>query len=86
MRGGGNVLDDREYRQLLAFRVGLRRFLRWSQEQAATAGLTPAQHELLLVLRIHPDPAARPSASWPLTSWSATTAPSSWPTGPRLWA
>ena len=42
MRGGGNVLDDREYRQLLAFRVGLRRFLRWSQEQAAAAGLTPA--------------------------------------------
>jgi DNA-binding MarR family transcriptional regulator len=56
MRGGGNVLDDREYRQLLAFRVGLRRFLRWSREQAAAAGLTPAQHELLLVLRIHPDP------------------------------
>jgi DNA-binding MarR family transcriptional regulator len=36
--------------------VALRRFLRWSQEQAAAAGLTPAQHELLLVLRIHPDP------------------------------
>jgi DNA-binding MarR family transcriptional regulator len=55
-RGGGNVLDDREYRRLLAFRVALRRFLRWSQDQAAAAGLTPAQHELLLVLRIHPDP------------------------------
>jgi DNA-binding MarR family transcriptional regulator len=36
--------------------VALRRFLRWSQDQAATAGLTPAQHELLLVLRLHPDP------------------------------
>ena len=36
--------------------MALRRFLRWSQEQAAAAGLTPAQHELLLVLRIHPDP------------------------------
>jgi DNA-binding MarR family transcriptional regulator len=55
-RGGGNVLDDREYQHLLAFRVALRRFLHWSQDQAATVGLTPAQHELLLVLRIHPDP------------------------------
>ena len=36
--------------------MALRRFLRWSQDQAATAGLTPAQHELLLVLRLHPDP------------------------------
>jgi DNA-binding MarR family transcriptional regulator len=49
-------LHDREYEHLLAFRVALRRFLRWSQERAAAAGLTPAQHELLLVLRIHPDP------------------------------
>jgi hypothetical protein len=86
MRGGGKVLDDREYRHLLASRLALRRFLRWSQDQAAAVGLTPAQHELLLVLRIHPDPAARPSASWPRTSRSGTTAPSSWPTGPRRWA
>jgi DNA-binding MarR family transcriptional regulator len=41
---------------LLAFRVGLRRFLRWSEVQAARVGLTPAQHQLLLAIRGHPDP------------------------------
>ena len=42
MGSGGTSLHDREYEHLLAFRVALRRFLRWSQEQAAAAGLTPA--------------------------------------------
>lgn len=49
-------LDDDEYARLLAFRVGLRQFLRWSAEQAATVGLTPAQHQLLLAIRGHVDP------------------------------
>ncbi len=48
-------LDDEEYARLLAFRVELRRFLRWSEEQAATVDLTPAQHQLLLAIRGHPD-------------------------------
>ena len=48
-------LTDGEYVRLLAFRVELRRFLRWSEEQAATAGLTPAQHQLMLAIRGHPD-------------------------------
>jgi DNA-binding MarR family transcriptional regulator len=34
----------------------LRRFLRWSEQQAQAAGLTPAQHQLLLAIRGHPDP------------------------------
>jgi DNA-binding MarR family transcriptional regulator len=51
-----NRLGDSEYARLLAFRVGLRRFLRWSEEQAAAVGLTPAQHQLLLAIRGHPDP------------------------------
>lgn len=46
-------LDDRDYQQLLAFRIGLRRFLRWSEAQARAAGLTPAQHQLLLAVRGH---------------------------------
>lgn len=46
-------LDDAEYRRLLGFRDGLRRFLRWSEEQAKAAGLTPAQHQLLLAVRGH---------------------------------
>ena len=51
-----NRLRDRDYVKLLAFRVGLRQFLRWSEEQAAAVGLTPAQHQLLLAIRGHPDP------------------------------
>ena len=48
-------LTDDQYIRLLAFRAELRRFLRWSEEQAATAGLTPAQHQLMLAIRGHPD-------------------------------
>ena len=46
-------LEDADYRRLLQFRTGLRRFLRWSEEQAEKAGLTPAQHQLLLAVRGH---------------------------------
>ena len=46
-------LDDVDYRRLLQFRIGLRRFLHWSEEQAEKAGLTPAQHQLLLAIRGH---------------------------------
>ncbi|HYV58910.1 MAG TPA: MarR family transcriptional regulator [Acidimicrobiia bacterium] len=48
------VADD-DYRRLLEFRTGLRRFLRWSEEQARAVGLSPAQHQLLLAIRGHPD-------------------------------
>ena len=47
---------DEDYRRLLQLRDGLRLFLRWSERQAAFAGLTPAQHQLLLTIRGHPDP------------------------------
>jgi DNA-binding MarR family transcriptional regulator len=46
-------LDHAEYARLLELRSGLRRFLRWSEEQAEAAGLTPAQHQLLLAVRGH---------------------------------
>jgi DNA-binding MarR family transcriptional regulator len=49
------TLEQRHYERLLDFRTGLRRFLRWSADQAATAGITPAQHQLLLAIRGHPD-------------------------------
>ena len=49
-------LEQRDYERLLAFRTGLRRFLRWSGQQAEAAGITPAQHQLLLAIRGHPDP------------------------------
>jgi DNA-binding MarR family transcriptional regulator len=47
---------DSDYQALLQLRTGLRRFLRWSERQAEAAGLTPAQHQLLLAIRGHPDP------------------------------
>src|SRR4051794_32872978 len=49
-------LTDRDYRRLLAFRIELRRFLRWSEEQAESVGLTPAQHQVLLAVRGCDDP------------------------------
>jgi DNA-binding MarR family transcriptional regulator len=48
-------ISDAEYRRLLEFRTGLRRFLRWSEEQAQAAGVSPAQHQLLLAIRGQPD-------------------------------
>jgi DNA-binding MarR family transcriptional regulator len=48
-------LDQQDYERLLAFRTGLRRFLSWSGQQAEAAGITPAQHQLLLAVRGHPD-------------------------------
>jgi len=49
-------IGDSEYQRLLLFRTGLRRFLHWGAEQAEAAGLTPAQHQLLLAIRGHQDP------------------------------
>jgi len=46
-------LRDEDYRRLLQFRVDLRRFLHWSEEIAEKAGVTPAQHQLLLAIRGH---------------------------------
>jgi DNA-binding MarR family transcriptional regulator len=43
--------------RLLELRTGLRGFLRWSERQSRAAGLTPAQHQLLLAIEGHPDPA-----------------------------
>jgi len=44
-------LNDTNYRELAAFRRELRRYLRWAEERAAEAGVTPAQHQLLLAIR-----------------------------------
>ncbi len=49
------TLSDSSYARLLALRTGLRHFERWSERQAAAAGLTAAQHQLLLCVRGHPD-------------------------------
>jgi DNA-binding MarR family transcriptional regulator len=49
-------LTEEDYRRLLQFRKALRAFLHWSETQAAAAGITPAQHQLLLAVRGHGDP------------------------------
>lgn len=48
-------LSQHDYSSLLEFRTALRRFERWSQEQAGRVGLTPAQHQLLLAVKGHSD-------------------------------
>jgi DNA-binding MarR family transcriptional regulator len=55
-------LDDADYRALAAFRAELRRFLRFSEEAARRAGVTPQQHQVLLAVRGHPGPGG-PSVS-----------------------
>jgi DNA-binding MarR family transcriptional regulator len=50
------TLRDEEYERLLAFRDGLRRFLRWSEDEARRVGLTGPQHQLLLAIRGHGTP------------------------------
>jgi DNA-binding MarR family transcriptional regulator len=46
--------DRRDYEHLLAFRSSLRRFERWSEDQARAAGLTHVQHQLLVAVKGHP--------------------------------
>src|SRR5919197_228660 len=50
-------LEQSDFEHLLELRTGLRRFMRWSEQQAQAAGLTPAKHQLLLAVKGHPDPA-----------------------------
>ena len=49
-----NSLTQQDFERLLEFRVTLRRFQRWSEDQAQAAGLTHAHlerlHELAVVL------------------------------------
>jgi DNA-binding MarR family transcriptional regulator len=47
-------LTRRDYERLLAFRVSLRAFQRWSEDQARAAGLTHVQHQLLVAVMGHP--------------------------------
>lgn len=47
-------VSDAEYETLAAFRYALRRFLRFSEEAAQEAGLTPQQHQALLAIKGFP--------------------------------
>src|SRR6266567_2828534 len=46
-------LTRQDFERLLEFRVTLRRFQRWSEDQAQTAGLTHVQHQLLVAIKGH---------------------------------
>lgn len=48
-------LDEQDYAALAGFRFELRRFLRFSEQAAANAGLTPQQHQALLAIRARSD-------------------------------
>lgn len=45
----------RDFQRLLEFRVALREFQRWSEDQAEAAGLTHVQHQLLVAIKGHPE-------------------------------
>jgi DNA-binding MarR family transcriptional regulator len=47
-------LGKAEYERLSSFRYALRRFLRFSEEAAASVGLTPNQHQALLAIKGFP--------------------------------
>ena len=43
-----------EYEALSAFRYAIRRFLRFSEQEARNLGITPQQHQLLLAIKGYP--------------------------------
>ena len=47
-------LTQQDFEALLEFRVTLRRFQRWSEDQAQAEGLTHVQHQLLVAIKGHP--------------------------------
>lgn len=48
-------ITKRHYETLAGWRQALRRFLRFSQEAARTAGIPPQQHQALLVIKGFPE-------------------------------
>src|SRR5438270_9249573 len=50
---GDRPLGDVDFREQAEFRAALRRFLRYSEQQARYFGITPQQHLLLLSVRGH---------------------------------
>lgn len=49
-------LTDEDYRRLLEFRDGVRRYIHHLEVQAGRLGITPAQHQILLAIRGHAGP------------------------------
>jgi DNA-binding MarR family transcriptional regulator len=53
-----DALTKADYEALAGFRAALRRFLRYTEEGARAAGITPQQHQLMLAIR------GRPGRDW----------------------
>lgn len=49
-------LGDDDYADLAALRAGIRSYLAWAEQRAREHGMTPAQVQLALAVRAHPDP------------------------------
>lgn len=50
-------VDDDGYARLAALRAAIRQYLAWAEQRAREHGMTPAQVQLGLVIRAHPDAA-----------------------------
>jgi DNA-binding MarR family transcriptional regulator len=50
-------VDEAGYARLAELRAGIRGYLAWAEQQAREHDLTPAQVQLALAVRAHPDPA-----------------------------
>ena len=48
-------LSTREFQDLAEFRYQIRRFLRFSEDEARASGIEPQQHQLLLAIKGLPD-------------------------------
>ncbi len=56
-------MSEGDYERLAALREGIRRYLAWAEQCARSHDLTPAQVQLALAVRSHPDPEG-PNLSW----------------------
>jgi DNA-binding MarR family transcriptional regulator len=65
------ALTARDYSALAQFRHALRQFLAFSENAAAKAGLTPAQHQALLAIKGMPgmDPTGKQVSVGDLAQW-----------------
>jgi DNA-binding MarR family transcriptional regulator len=49
-------MDEAGYARLAALRAGIRRYIAWAEQRAHEHDMTPAQVQLALVIRSHPEP------------------------------
>ncbi len=67
-----------DFQALAELRYQIRRFLRFSEQAARSAGLEPHQHQLLLALKGLPEGSRPRIARWPSACRFVTTVPWSW--------